>query len=247
MTRAVPIQWKPATAGRLAVSARVASADQVAQHTADWRAVMTKLSCLGSVGGFCGPANDRATASVTVSDASSTNAHELRCEFAIREVSPFAAQALANVVEFFSRRVLPLSFVVIEAPADLSPGTWPKDNRFTGRLPFAVEDERVHAASGFDIAIHTKGPQPEELMLRIEDAYGHWFSAVNLGCFASETYPPAECIVYPGDETVIEADSIRLSIDRFLFLESEGIDSLLSVLQWAHERIAEIARVEIYQ
>lgn len=132
------------------------------------------------------------------------------------------------------------------APADLLPGAWPKDNRFTGRLPFAVEDERVHAASGFDIAIHTKGPQPEELMLRIEDAYGHWFSAVNLGCFASETYPPAECFVYPGDETVIEADSIRLSIDRFLF-ESEGIDSLLSVLQWAHERIAEIAQVEIYQ
>jgi hypothetical protein len=80
-------------------------------------------------------------------------------------------------------------------------------------------------------------------LYQIEDAYGHWFSAANIGCFASQTYPPGDCFVYPGDETYAEEDLIILSIEKALFSEPEGIDSLVNVFQWIHHRLAKIEGV----
>jgi hypothetical protein len=216
-------------------------------HSHDWFAIMEKLARLGSVGGLCGPTDKRSEVLMRILSTSDARSQQFQCEFEIGQLSTFAAQALANVMFFFNVKVCQLASVVIFTPPKMSPDFWQKVNRFTGQLPFEVQDERTYVNGGFNIEVQLRTHQTADVLSQIEDAYGHWFSAVNLGCFASETYPPATCFIYPGKETRLRDDSILISIDNCMFSEPEGTDSLLSVFQWVDLHVAEIANIAIYE
>ena len=53
------------------------------------------------------------------------------------------------------------------------------------------------------------------------------------------------CFAYPGDETVVHADQMLLSIEDCLFAEPDGIDALLHVLGFVHRRFVPIASVTL--
>jgi len=240
MSRSVPISWRSGSGQTLSVSLQI---DRSSALPADlentWHAVVNKYAKLGSVGGFSGSRHDPVLSVITVGsgDVSSTL---LACRFEVANVSAFAARALANVAEFFHTKVVPLDKAIITGPAELLQIDSPAAGGIYQPMPFVFSDERELFTTGFDISVKLRNPQPDDVLYQIEDAYGHWFSGVGIGCFASQTYPPADCFVYPGDETYTEEDLIVLSIEKALFSEPEGIDSLVNVFQWVHHRIAKI-------
>lgn len=246
MSKPVPISWRSEPGNVLTVSLQVGKSRALPADLEDtWHAVVAKFARLGSVGGFSGESNDPALSSIVVADEEAMSATTLGCRFQVANVSAFAARALSNVVEFFHAKVIPLEQAFIAGPVELLRADSVAAEGIHQPVPFVFSDERQHFTSGFDIFVKLRSPQPDDVLYQIEDAYGHWFSAVNLGCFASPTYRPADCFVYPGDETQIDEDLIVLSVERSLFSEPEGIDSLVNVFQWVHHRVAEIDRVGI--
>ena len=245
---ALPITWSPGPHDRLTVTTR--AADPAARGEpvlAGRQAVRTTVARFADVGGACGPTAYRSQASMAVVDATSSDPDELRCEFEIKGLSAFAARALASALEFFSRRVLPLTRTSIYADASMQPPAWPTVSRFVGPLPFSVRDDRVHFTSGFDIDIRLASPPFAEAATIVEDAFGHWVSAVNIGCFATRGLPADQCHAYPGDETVVDGNLLRLSLDEASFAEPEAVESLLGIFQCVHERGTPIEHVEIYE
>lgn len=248
MTQDLSIQWKPAAFGRLAVLARTATAEGANDgHLRDWQALMTKLSRFGCVGGLSGPTQDRSGGRLTILDMASVSGGEFRCEFEARELSSFASRALTNVLVYFSTKVVPVHGATVFVPDAWMPDSWPSVNRFIERLPFEWSDERELFTSGFDIVVTSRYEAEAQTLLKVEDAFGHWFSAVNMGCFSSLAYSPADCFVHPGDETRFQKDGLVLSIEESLFAEPEGIDSLLGVFDWLHREVCEIAHVGFYE
>lgn len=248
MNSPLSILWSPGPRDRLTVTAYAADSSQLRDdHVSDWRAVMNKVARFADVGGACGPTADRAKVAMAILSAMSSDPSELRCEFEIKEQSSFVARALAHALEFFSIKVLPLTRTAIYADAGMHPSAWPRVNRFVGSLPFSVHDDRVQFTSGFDIEIRLGAPPSLQAATIVEDAFGHWVSAVNVGCFATQGVPAAQCYAYPGDDTVLEGNTLRLSLERALFAEPEGIDSLLGIFQCVHERGTVIEHIEFYE
>jgi len=243
MGKSVPISWRSGPSQTLSLSLQV---DRSSVLPADlgntWHAVISKYASLGSVGGFSGGSHNPALSVITIIDEEMSSSL-LACQFQVANVSVFAARALANVVEFFHTRVIPLDQAVITGPAELLRVDSATADGIYRPLPFVFSDERELFTTGFDISVKLRNPQPDDVLYQIEDAYGHWFSAVNIGCFASSTYLPGDCLMYPGDETYTEEDLIVLSVEKALFSEPEGMDSLVNVFQWVHRRLAEIEDV----
>jgi hypothetical protein len=242
------ILWSQGPYDRLTVTAHAAGSSQLQDiHRSDWRAVMNKVARFADVGGACGPTAHRADAAMAILSAMSSDPSELRCEFEIKELSSFVARALASALEFFSAKVVPLTRTAIYADAGMHPAAWPRVSGFVGSLPFSVHDDRVQFTSGFDIEVRLGAPPSQQAANIVEDAFGHWVSAVNVGCFATQGVPPAQCYAYPGDDTLLEGNTLRLSLERTLFAEPEGIDSLLSIFQCVHERGTVIEHVDFYE
>jgi hypothetical protein len=243
-----PIRWIPANEGRLAAYARPVTLGSAAVgHQDDWRALMTKLSRLAGVGGLCGPGNDLGKCRLIVKDVGGLSDHQFGCEFEFQEISSFAVQALANILEFFHYAVVPIQETMIFVPISWMPQNIPPLFRFNDGLSFDSSDERERFRSGFDIAIQLKRGVSIETMVLIEDAFGDWFSAVNMGCFANLALPPSSCFVSPGEDTSFREDGLCISIEDAAYAEPEGTDSMLGVFEWVHLNIAEISRVDLYE
>jgi hypothetical protein len=206
--------------------------------------VFADLAGLGACGALSGKHLDPVLSSLvrrapTLSDRGITQVFEK-----VR-VDPGLFRCLLNVLEWAHDSVAPFSTVRVSW-ADLarlpSPGSLP----FPARWPLLTYELRMDELDRrFDIEIEFREPQPDEMVLRVNQQLGLWATAVNRGAYAGEGMRPSDSCIFLTDDVMDTSEkSIVWYIDA-LRAHDAAIEGALNALERIHRTVAPLRMVTV--
>jgi hypothetical protein len=209
---------------------------------------LTKFAQLGAHGGLSGQQFDPTTAEMELLSSRMVSATSAECRLTGRAISPDAVHMLMGAVGFIDARVAELSSVLVECSREMILAHAAPRTGHYEPLPFQLVDERTFESRGFELALDFTTGVSEQVLQQFEyEAYGHWVSAANVGCFASPAFPAAACHVYPAGDPLVSDDRMVLALDNVAVAEPDATASLINVLHWGHRHIHPLARAELYE
>jgi hypothetical protein len=206
--------------------------------------VMTTFAKLGAIGGLAGHNYDPGQTSLTLetSQIMSQGSHWV---FQNVRIDPVSVFILLNMIHYIHMEDAPLTMVRIAWPA-VSQLKDPMAIQFPERWPhlsFPVDIGNL--LDDIDVDIKFNEPQENDVIQRIVETMSVWLLATHRGVYADDAFDPSESAVFLGP------DVMDVSPDRIIwFIEimrcnDSALDGLLNVLEWVHQRVARISRVEM--
>lgn len=230
--------------GLLEVRAQIADDIVIKSDCADvWRAMLRKFVSFVAVGGLSCVATEGRFGYLDLLQANTDGSGRLSATLEARNVNGFAATALARVIGAFHTQVTVLVRASLVVPVDWPRSTWPLVER--EQLPFQFEDRREVLRNGIKFTLSFRSYLSEAAAVRTEDAFGAWFSCVNLGIFSDTPDEARGSFVDLGDDLQHSGNVLVLQTGEYLFAEPIGIDALLQVMCWVHKNIASIEHVAV--
>ena len=199
---------------------------------------------LGGSGALGGGALDPATTSIRTGPATISE-HDAAQVFADVCLSSASLTCLLNMMEWLHHRVLPLTAVRVswDRIAELKdplavqfPPPWP-------RLGYDLELDDLEES--FDIAVEFEAKKPPDLVEKIDEQLGLWYTAVNRGAYGNEALAPADnAMYYTSDAVELAEDGITWFVDVFA-CDDSALVGLENALERVHRTIAPLRKVTI--
>jgi hypothetical protein len=244
MDRPFPVRFEVAgQAGRLEVSIEFQEVlDDVAKPRIT--EVMTTFARLGASGALAGRSHNPGQSSMTIGNSEFT-AQRSSWVFEDARIDPASVCVLLNMIHYVHLEDAPVKIVRLAWPAIgrlkdpmaiQFPEQWPD-------LSFPLDDE--DPTEDIDFVIELTRPQSPEVTEKIIDTMSVWLLASHRGAYADDSFDPSKSAVFLGPDVMdVSADRITWFIE-VMRCSGSALDGLVNLLEWVHQRVAEISRVEI--
>jgi hypothetical protein len=206
--------------------------------------IMTTFGAIGATGALSGDRLDPGQARLGLSEnyLGERSGHWV---FADARIDPASVCILLNMIHWIHLKASPIERLAINWPdmqgladplAIQFPELWP-------RLSFELEFGDL--LDDIDVNIYFEEPQSEETSEGIVNTMAMWLLATHRGAYADDSFGPAESIVLLGPDVMDVRPERIIWFIEVLRCDESALDGLVNLLEWVHQRIAPIRRVEI--
>jgi hypothetical protein len=208
------------------------------------REVLGAFAGLGAVGGLAGRALDPGRSGLTVEDGR-VDAERSVWSFRDVHIDPAALFILANMLHYVHLEDVPLRLARVR---------WPGAAEFDGPSVVEFPEQWRNPSFGLEIGdllddieldIEFVTPQDEATLAKVVDAMSAWLLATHRGAYADDAFDPAKTAVFLGPDVMSVAPERIVWYIEIMRCNESALDGLLNVLEWAHQNVAPISRVEL--
>jgi len=206
--------------------------------------VMTTFGRLGASGALAGQSHNPGRSGLTIGNSRFTP-HGGSWVFEDVRIDPASVGVLLNMIHYVhledaAVKAVTLSWPAIERlqnPMALQfPEQW-------ADLSFQLDDEDPD--DDVDVVIEFLRPQAPDVTETIVDTMSVWLLASHRGAYADDSFNPSKTAIYLGPDVMSVSPERIIWFIEIMRCNESALDGLVNLLEAAHQRVAEISRVEI--
>jgi hypothetical protein len=96
-----------------------------------------------------------------------------------------------------------------------------------------------------DVVIEFHEPQNDDVIERIVETMAVWLLATHRGAYADDAFDPSKSAVFLGPDVMDVSPNRIIWFIEIMRCNESALDGLLNLLEWVHQRVARISRVEM--
>lgn len=242
------IDWRPSDNGSIVLRVWPMSSTDSDQQFATWQRVMMRVNEFAAIGGLSRAPDYPSSRPLELISVQLHAAPMYESVFAPHDASLYTPEALGRVIDVFATHVGRLAGAQVLA----FDGAGPMRDRglepLIQRVPFSWSDERLQFTDGFYVRVlANKAFEEQSAALGLEDAFGRWITAVNLGMFSDFGRDSGTSYIHLDDAPKIDGFEMQFSFGDYRFAEPEGLEGLARALLHFHRSGVELASVELHE
>jgi hypothetical protein len=206
--------------------------------------VMKAFAKLGAIGGLAGTNCDPGQSGLFL-ETSQIIGQQSHWVFQDVRIDPASVFILLKMIHYVHMEDAPIAMVRITWPA-VSELKHPAALRFPGRwtqLSFGLEIGDL--LDDIDVDIKFSEHQENKVIERIVETMSVWLLATHRGAYADDAFDPSKTAVFLGPDVMDVSPGRIIWFIEIMRCNESALDGLLNLLEWVHQNVARISRVEI--